>query len=117
MKKWFNEEYEFELTVKGYLRGDKTEGVCRNGEEIGDVYHSTYGSPVNEEGFGICPKLMMIVYPIMEAIRSGGSLKNIGGSDVFEKDIVCPDGCVSFHLSAKPLNNPNFYTGEIVHEN
>ena len=36
MKKWFDEEYEFTITVKGYLRGDKTEGYSRNGEEIGD---------------------------------------------------------------------------------
>ena len=38
MKKWYNEEYEFEIEVKGFLRGDKTEGYCRNGEEIGDKY-------------------------------------------------------------------------------
>lgn len=116
MKKWFDEEYEFTINVKGYLRGDKTEGYCRNGEEIGDEYHTTYGCPVNKQNQGICPKLMMVVYPIMEATRSGGSLKNIGGQDDFEKDIVCPDGCVVFHLSAKPLGNANFYTGNIVHE-
>lgn len=27
MKKWFDEDYEFELEVRGFLRGDKTEGV------------------------------------------------------------------------------------------
>lgn len=34
MKKWYNEEYQFEIEVTGFLRGDKTEGYCRNGEEI-----------------------------------------------------------------------------------
>ena len=34
--------------VTGYLRGDKPEGICRNGEEIGDKYSCTYGCPVNQ---------------------------------------------------------------------
>ena len=36
MKKWYNEEYSFEIEVTGFLRGDHTERYCRNGEEIGD---------------------------------------------------------------------------------
>ena len=36
MKKWYDEEYEFEIEVTGFLRGDHTEHYCRNGEEIGD---------------------------------------------------------------------------------
>lgn len=35
MKKWYGEEYEFEIEVMGFLRGSKTERYCRNGEEIG----------------------------------------------------------------------------------
>ena len=35
MKKWYNEEYEFEIEVTGFLRGDHTEHYCRNGEEVG----------------------------------------------------------------------------------
>ena len=30
MKKWYNEEYEFEIEVTGFLRGDHTEHYCRN---------------------------------------------------------------------------------------
>ena len=63
----------------GYLRGDKTEGYCRNGEEIGDRYQSTYGSPVNADGCGICPKTMLLLFPLMEAIRGGGDLRLLGG--------------------------------------
>lgn len=109
MKKWFAEEYEFQIEVTGFLRGDCTEGYCRNGEEIGDKYSCTYGCPVNEDGYGICSKVMMIMFPIMEAVRSGGNLENIGGDSRFSKDIVCPDGCVIFRLTAKPLGNANFY--------
>lgn len=32
MKKWYAEEYEFEIEVTGFLRGDHTEHYCRNGE-------------------------------------------------------------------------------------
>lgn len=61
--------------MTGFLRGEKTEGYCRNGEEIGDVYTCTYGCPVNADGHGICSKTMMVMFPVMEAVRSGGTLK------------------------------------------
>ena len=53
MKKWYDEEYIFTIEVTGYLRGNHTEHLCRNGEEIGDKYTGTYGCPVNEQGYGI----------------------------------------------------------------
>ncbi len=109
MKKWLDEEYEFEIEVVGYLRGDKPEHYCRNGEEVGDKYTCTYGCPVNSQGQGICPKLMMVMFPVMEAVRSGGDLRNIGGEDRYTKTIVCPDGCVMFRLTAKPTGEPNCF--------
>ena len=109
MKKWYNEEYEWEIEVTGFLRGDHTEHYCRNGEEIGDKYPCTYGCPVNTDGHGICSKVMLIMFPIMEAVRSGGDLENIGGNGKYSKDVVCPDGCVMFRLTAKKLGNENFY--------
>lgn len=54
MKKWYAEEYAFEIEVISFLRGSRTERYCRNGEEIGDRYTCTYGCPVNGEGQGIC---------------------------------------------------------------
>ena len=111
MKKWYNEEYEFEIEVTGFLRGDHTEHYCRNGEEVGDQYTCTYGCPVNKDGQGICSKTMMMLYPLMEAVRSGGDLENLGGSSRYVKDIVCPDGCVMFRLTATPLGNENFHKG------
>lgn len=75
MKKWYDEEYEFEIEVIGFLRGDHTERYCHNGEEIGDKYTCTYGCPVNEDGYGICSKTMMMLYPLMEAVRSGAIWK------------------------------------------
>jgi TIGR04076 family protein len=105
MKKWYDEEYEFEIEVTGFLRNDHTEGHCRNGEEIGDKYSCTYGCPVNADGQGICSKVMIIMFPIMEAVRSGGDSK-------YSKNIVCPDGCVIFRLTAKPLGNENIFKGK-----
>ncbi len=75
MKKWYDEEYEWEIEVIGFLRSDHTERYCRNGEEIGDKYTCTYGCPVNQDGQGICSKVMTVMFPIMEAVRSGGDLK------------------------------------------
>ena len=71
MKKWYDEEFQWRIEVIGYLRGSGPERVCRNGEEVGDVYTCTYGCPVNAEGQGICSKVMMVLFPVMEAVRSG----------------------------------------------
>ena len=99
MKKWYDEEYEFQVEVIGYLRGDHTEHLCRN------------GCPVNADGYGICSKTMMTLYPLMEAVRSGGDLENLGGDGKYSKTIVCPDGCVMFRLTAKLLGGENFFRG------
>ncbi len=52
----------------------------------------------------ICPKVMLMLYPLSEAVRSGGDLRNAGGSGMYARDIVCPDGCVMFRLTAKRLS-------------
>lgn len=91
---------------------EETERFCHNGEEIGDKYTCTYGCPVNSQGYGICSKTMMMLYPIMEAVRSGGDLENIGGDGKYSKVIVCPDGCVMFRITAKPLGNQNPFKGK-----
>lgn len=111
MKKWYDEEYEFVIEVTGFLGSDKTEHHCRNGEEIGDKYTCTYGCPVNKDGQGICSKCMMIMFPAMEAVRSGGDLMNLGGDTPYTKNFVCPDGCVLFKMTAIPLGNENFHKG------
>jgi len=116
MKKWYEEEYGFTVEVIGFLRGDHTEHYCRNGEEIGDVYRCTYGCPVNEQGEGICSKTMLQLFPLMEAVRSGGDLTNVGGSSRYSKEIVCPDGCVLFRLTAEKLGGENFYKGKFWQE-
>ena len=111
MKKWYDEEYEWKIEVIGFLRGDHTERYCRNGEEVGDVYTCTYGCPVNAQGYGICSKAMLQMFPIMEAVRSGGDLTRIGGSGPYTKDVVCPDGNVIFRLTATKTGNENFFKG------
>ena len=108
MKKWYKEVYEWEIEVIGFLNSDRTEDIAGT-EEIGDKYTCTYGCPVNQDGQGICSKVMMIMFPIMEAVRSGGDLVNVGGSSKYSKDVVCPDGCVIFRMTAKKTGNENFY--------
>lgn len=112
MKKWFDEEYEFEIEVIGLIGSDHTERFCRNGEEVGDKYTCTYGCPVNADGQGICSKVMMNMFPSMEAVRSGGDLENIGGTGKYTKDFVCPDGCVKFRMTVKRLRDENFFKGK-----
>ncbi|PKM61092.1 MAG: TIGR04076 family protein [Firmicutes bacterium HGW-Firmicutes-4] len=111
MKKWYDEEFEFEIEVTGFLRSDHTEHYCRNGEEIGDKYTCTYGCPVNNQGYGICSKMMQILFADMQAVRSGGDLMNVGGSEKYIKDYVCPDGCVCFKMTVNKTENVNFYKG------
>ena len=54
---------------------------------------------------------MMMLHPLMEAVRSGGDLRNLGGEGRYEKTVVCPDGCVIFKLTAQPTGKENFHTG------
>ncbi len=108
MKKWFDEDYEFELEGRGFLRGDKTEGYCRNGEEIGDSYKCTYGCPTNSQGQGICSKMMMILFPLMEAVRSGGDLRNLGGQSKFSKDYSLPRWLRDFQTHSQQNKQAKF---------
>lgn len=55
---------------------------------------------MNTQGYGICSKAMLLMFPIMEAVRSGGIPERIGGSGPYTKDAVCPDGNVIFRLKA-----------------
>lgn len=52
------------------------------------------------------------MYPIMEAVRSGGDLLNVGGDSKNSKVVMCPDGCVLFRITARPLGNENFFKGK-----
>lgn len=47
----------------------------------------------------------------MECVRSGGDLKKVGGDSQYSKVVMCPDGCVLFRLTAKPLGDENFLKG------
>ena len=113
MKKWYNEEYEFEIEVTGFLRGDHTEHYCRNGEEVGDQYTCTYGCPVNKDGQGICSKTMMMLYPLMEAVRSGGDLENLGGSSRYVNDEQHPE---QGGKNSEGYSDLHFIENEIVPE-
>jgi uncharacterized repeat protein (TIGR04076 family) len=105
MKKWYDEEYEWEIEVIGFLRGDRTERYCRNGEEIGDKYTCTYGCPVNTDGQGISSKAMMIMIPKKQAVRSAGDLEKNGGTRKKSKEKVSQDGCVIYRMTAKKQGN------------
>ncbi len=35
MKKWYDEEYEFEIEVTDFLRGNRAERYCRNSKGMG----------------------------------------------------------------------------------
>ena len=50
----------------------------------------------------------------MQAVRSGGDLTNVGGTDKYVKDYVCPDGCVCFWMTAVKTGKENFYKGNFI---
>ena len=52
----------------------------------------------------------------MDVVRSGGDLRYLGGDGKYSKTIVCPDGCVIFHLTAEPMGNPNFYQRDSIEQ-
>ena len=61
---------------------------------------------------------MLLLFPLMEAIRGGGDLRLLGGEGPYEKTVVCPDGCVIFRLRAEKHNTEsgNFFTGDALRQ-
>lgn len=124
MKKWYAEDYEFEIEVVSVSRDNKTENHCRNGDEVGDLYRCTYGCPVNAQGGGFCSKSMLLLFPMLETVRGGGDLRKIGGfsptgftpDSPLEKEFVCPDGVVTYRLRARKTGGENYHTGGFYRE-
>jgi uncharacterized repeat protein (TIGR04076 family) len=91
MKKWYKEDYSFKITVVSVGADGKPEN-CRNGHEIGDAYMCEYGCPN-----GFCSKSVAKLFPLMEAVRSGGDLSNLlAGASRHSGRFICPDGVVTF---------------------
>ena len=102
MKNWYKEEYSFEITVAS-VGDDGRSRHCRNGHEPGDTYTCEYGCPMPLNGAGgFCSKSMFKLFPLQEAVRSGGDLSNLlAGATKYSGEFTCPDGVVTFRLEAK----------------
>jgi uncharacterized repeat protein (TIGR04076 family) len=95
MNHWYKEEYHFTITVVSVGANDNPTH-CRNGHEVGDTYACEYGCP-NE----FCSKSMSKLFPLMEAVRSGGDLGNLlSGAKKHCGEFICPDGIVRFRVEA-----------------
>ena len=95
MNKWYAEEYEFAVTVVSVGKDGKPQN-CRNGHEIGDTYTCEYECPA-----GLCSKSMVKMFPLLEAVRSGGDLSNLlAGASKHKGEFICPEGAVKFCLEA-----------------
>lgn len=98
MRKWYDEEYSFKITVVS-TGSDNGARHCRNGHEPGDTYTCQYGCPGGTGGF--CSKSMLKLFPLLEAIRAEGDLSNIlAGAEKHRGEFACPDGVVTFRLEA-----------------
>lgn len=90
MKNWYKEEYPFKITVVSVVSDGKPEN-CRNGHKIGDTYSCEYGCPG-----GFCSKSISKLFPLMEAVRSGGDLSSfLAGASRHCGEFVCPGGVVT----------------------
>ena len=95
MKNWYKEDYSFTITVVSVGPDGKAER-CRNGHEVGDTYACEYGCPS-----GFCSKSMAKLFPLMEAVRSGGDLSNLlARASKHSGEFTCPDSVVKFKLEA-----------------
>lgn len=100
MKKWYNEDYSFQITVLSVGSDGRPEN-CRNGHEVGDTFSCEYGCPA-----GFCSKSISKLFPLMEAVRSGGDLSNLLSKASKQRGtFTCPDGVVTFQLQA--TKNPD----------
>ena len=85
MKKWYDEEYEFQVEVTGFLRGDHTGAHCRNGRGRSETAYlyllAARSIRTGRDHSG------RTAFPLAEAV-SGGDLENVGGSGPLLQDIV-----------------------------
>ena len=86
--------------VRGLLRDAKDERTLLPVVELAQVPALVKDGVIQG---GMIPKVDCCV----EAVRSGGDLRRVGGEDRYVKTVVCPDGCVLFRLTAKPLGGGN----------
>lgn len=93
MKRFIEEDISFRITVTDGQKNKAGVIDCRNGHEIGDSYRCEYGCPDQ-----FCQKSMLKAFPIMEAARSGGDLRKLGGDTESSMNFCCPDGMVIFRL-------------------
>ena len=98
MKKWYPEDWLFRIEVIGVGKNNAAT-ECRMGFEPGDAFECAYECPT-----GFCSKSMLKVFPIFEAVRSGGDLRNLGGSGPLTMTLVCPDGVVRYRITASRTN-------------
>ncbi len=96
MNRFIRENVSFVITVVDGKKNNEGHIDCRNGHEIGDTYVCEYGCPTD-----FCQKCMLKAFPIMEAVRAGGDLRNFGGETENMIRFCCPDGVVIFQLEAK----------------
>ncbi|HZW49351.1 MAG TPA: TIGR04076 family protein, partial [Bacillota bacterium] len=83
MRPWYAEEYTFRLEVL-HLDPDDQPKRCRVGHEPGDRFLCGYDCPA-----GMCSKTLLKAFPIMEAVRSGGDLRNLGGVEPEKMEFIC----------------------------
>ncbi len=102
MKRFVAENTTFTLTVIGGKTAACGALDCRNGHEVGDQYTCEYGCPQD-----FCQKCMLKAFPLMEAVRSGGDLRQLGGDSRNSITFCCPDGVVTFHLEAIRKDSPD----------
>ncbi len=95
MKPWYPEDWQFTVTV---LRVGKENSPreCRQGLEPGDTFQCEYGCPAD-----LCQPALLKLFPVFEALRSGGDMRNMGSALPAEVDVVCPDGAVWFRVQGK----------------
>ena len=95
MNRFIRENFSFVITVVDGKKNNEGYIDCRNGHEIGDIYVCEYGCPAD-----LCQKCMLKAFPIMEAVRAGGDLRDLGGESENKIRFCCPDGVVIFQLEA-----------------
>jgi uncharacterized repeat protein (TIGR04076 family) len=97
MKDWYREEWLFRISVIQVGRRNEAE-ECRLGFEPGDAFGCAYECPPD-----FCPKALLKMFPLMEAVRSGGDLRNLGGSGTAEMETLCPDGVVKLRITGERI--------------
>jgi uncharacterized repeat protein (TIGR04076 family) len=76
------------------------EGACRAAHHVGETFEFAWKTPA-----GMCPESFVGMYPLLEALRVLGDMRELGSPQRNRRVYTCPSRVIQFQIEANYLCN------------